>query len=803
MAKNSISQLDLVLLGRRGLTARIGSVEGQVRRLTSGSTSDATPVSAQDLRPNLFTNSSFEFFDRGATVPKDWTAAGGALLSIGSAGADGTNSVRLPAGASISQKAAGGATVPQCSIVVSVAARTDYANQKISIAIAHSPGGSPGASLGTLVRIDQDGNEMQTDDVPADGQWYRFYRGFILAGGADVTAYIAQAGTGTLEVDAAKFEKEDGVASWLEPTAFITADWGAATHIRNLAAENIITGTLVVGGSISSNPRISVKDGSDAEIVTIGQPTGGFYGIDIKGAAGFRISGSGSAEVLGGGSVKVKGGGAVSVEGGNINVTNGSINVSAATGGINVNGGGSVNVGDTGSVLVSGSGVVRVGNATGKRIVLGASGLEAYDASNNRRLLLDVDTATLRVFGAGAINLETGGSLNAGGGLAWADSAGLWATDQSGNAAFGVSGLDAHLWGGISLDKGDVLLGKAGSYVWWDASAQKLKMSGELSVAGGNVVINDAGIQILTGDSSVNAVNFYSTLNPGYLVGGINGSDDPGTGVGHTGGISNINIGLNSPTGGNAQQQLWLAYDPTAAYAETTWKIALTDSDGTNSWQEKMEFWRCYGLWLTTGLHVGGNYYNAAARGQVWADQSIKVGNDAIEPSYGELSTTGSIRATTSVVVRPATSGGSASIEVGGGSTGNRVSYLDFTGDDTYTDFGLRIIRNNGGANTTSDLQHRGTGALRLMATDNGAVRVFANGSLRFEATATGVAFNGASAIAKPTVTALTGAFGTTGDAIADVGTAFNQATLNANFRRVEDKINAIRTALVNLGLVG
>src|SRR5262249_55931050 len=151
-------------------------------------------------------------------------------------------------------------------------------------------------------------------DVPPDGNWYRFYRSFILMGGADVTATIAQAGTGTLEVDAAKFEKEDAVASWLEPTAYITADWGAATHIRNLSAENIITGTLVVGGSISSNPRISVKDGSDVEIVTIGQPTGGFYGIEIKGAAGFRISGSGSAEVLGGGSIKVKGGGDITVD---------------------------------------------------------------------------------------------------------------------------------------------------------------------------------------------------------------------------------------------------------------------------------------------------------------------------------------------------------------------------------------------------------------------------------------------------------------------------------------------------------
>ena len=45
-------------------------------------------------------------------------------------------------------------------------------------------------------------------------------------------------------------------------------------------------------------------------------------------------------------------------------------------------------------------------------------------------------------------------------------------------------------------------------------------------------------------------------------------------------------------------------------------------------------------------------------------------------------------------------------------------------------------------------------------------------------------------------LTPLTGAFGTTGNAIVDVGGAFVQATLNDNFRRLEDKINAVIAAL-------
>lgn len=48
----------------------------------------------------------------------------------------------------------------------------------------------------------------------------------------------------------------------------------------------------------------------------------------------------------------------------------------------------------------------------------------------------------------------------------------------------------------------------------------------------------------------------------------------------------------------------------------------------------------------------------------------------------------------------------------------------------------------------------------------------------------------------------LTGAFGTTGDAISDVTAAFDQSILNNNFRALEDKINAIHAALLNAGLI-
>jgi hypothetical protein len=61
-------------------------------------------------------------------------------------------------------------------------------------------------------------------------------------------------------------------------------------------------------------------------------------------------------------------------------------------------------------------------------------------------------------------------------------------------------------------------------------------------------------------------------------------------------------------------------------------------------------------------------------------------------------------------------------IEIGAGRTGNGYAYIDFIGDATYTDFGLRIIRENNGANAASSIAHRGTGALALKTEEAAAI---------------------------------------------------------------------------------
>jgi len=70
-------------------------------------------------------------------------------------------------------------------------------------------------------------------------------------------------------------------------------------------------------------------------------------------------------------------------------------------------------------------------------------------------------------------------------------------------------------------------------------------------------------------------------------------------------------------------------------------------------------------------------------------------------------------------------------IEVSPVNTGNRYGYIDFHGDNTYTDYALRLIRNNTGVNAESWLKHRGTGALYLSADDAGKIGFRTAGSTR------------------------------------------------------------------------
>lgn len=73
--------------------------------------------------------------------------------------------------------------------------------------------------------------------------------------------------------------------------------------------------------------------------------------------------------------------------------------------------------------------------------------------------------------------------------------------------------------------------------------------------------------------------------------------------------------------------------------------------------------------------------------------------------------------------------GGTSFLEIGEGQTSNQFAYLDLVGDTTYTDFGLRIIRGNSGANTTSQITHRGLGELQFIANETAPIGFYIGGT--------------------------------------------------------------------------
>lgn len=112
------------------------------------------------------------------------------------------------------------------------------------------------------------------------------------------------------------------------------------------------------------------------------------------------------------------------------------------------------------------------------------------------------------------------------------------------------------------------------------------------------------------------------------------------------------------------------------------------------------------------------------------------VGINTASPGY-VLDVNGTIRSNTYLYVG---GGGNSeyAIEIGQSRTGNGNAYLDLIGDATYTDYGLRIIRGATGANTTSNITHRGTGIFTIETLELGSISFNTNNSRRLLIDGTG-----------------------------------------------------------------
>ena len=147
-----------------------------------------------------------------------------------------------------------------------------------------------------------------------------------------------------------------------------------------------------------------------------------------------------------------------------------------------------------------------------------------------------------------------------------------------------------------------------------------------------------------------------------------------------------------------------------------------------------------YAISASNGIIAGTNYIatNITAS-NISASQTGSfgiVGIGTVNPAYS-LDVIGNARVGDSLYVTTATIA-DASIEIGRGRSGNGNSYVDLIGDATYTDYGLRLIRSNGGANATSAIAHRGTGTLYFTAVDAATISLETSNTTRMTITSGG-----------------------------------------------------------------
>jgi hypothetical protein len=113
-------------------------------------------------------------------------------------------------------------------------------------------------------------------------------------------------------------------------------------------------------------------------------------------------------------------------------------------------------------------------------------------------------------------------------------------------------------------------------------------------------------------------------------------------------------------------------------------------------------------------------------------DSSGNVGIGTGTPAY-RLDVQGGIQ-------RIINQGSVSGLNIGVGTTTNQFAVLNLAGDTTYTDYGLRIVRGDQGANSSSVIDHRGTGSLVLSATDAGTISFNTNGAQRMSIGSDGIA---------------------------------------------------------------
>jgi hypothetical protein len=114
-------------------------------------------------------------------------------------------------------------------------------------------------------------------------------------------------------------------------------------------------------------------------------------------------------------------------------------------------------------------------------------------------------------------------------GLLWADDDGLWMKATDGDTVLGVYGNDATTksWGGQTMSAGDLLIGNATNYMFWDDSAATLTVAGNgaglTAINGGNITTGTVtATQLNVSTLSAITANMGSLTSGSVVIGSTN-----------------------------------------------------------------------------------------------------------------------------------------------------------------------------------------------------------------------------------------------------------------------------------------
>lgn len=115
-------------------------------------------------------------------------------------------------------------------------------------------------------------------------------------------------------------------------------------------------------------------------------------------------------------------------------------------------------------------------------------------------------------------------------GLIWADDEGLWMRATDGDTVLGIYGNDAQTksWGGQTMSAGDLMIGNASAYVFWDDSAATLSVSGTVTATTGAIGGWTLGATSLTAGAGATRVGVDSGgTNPAFYAGSATPASAP------------------------------------------------------------------------------------------------------------------------------------------------------------------------------------------------------------------------------------------------------------------------------------